>query len=284
MADTETDVRLAEGAAPKGGDSPVRRRLSMPARLRRNRPDAVAMGRMSLLEHLAELRRRIIISALAVCVGAIVVYLFYDTVIRLLEHPYCQVLRQNASTRNQPCQLVVLDPIEKLTIRLKVAFFGGAGIALPVILWQTWRFITPGLHKKEKRYAVPFVLASVVFFAFGAAIAMLTFPLALQFFQSVGGKGIGTFYAFGPYLRLVMLMIVAYGVAFEFPVLLIALELAGVVTSAKLRSWRRGAIVAVTVFSAVFTPSSDPVSMFAMAIPMYLFYEGAIVAGRVLKR
>jgi sec-independent protein translocase protein TatC len=256
----------------------------MPARLRRNRPDAAEMGRMSLLEHLAELRRRIIISALAVCVGAVVVYLLYDTVIRLLEHPYCQVLHQNATTRNQPCQLVVLDPIEKLTIRLKVAFFGGAGIALPVIMWQIWRFITPGLHKNEKRYAVPFVLASVVFFAFGATIAMLTFPLALQFFQSVGGKGIGTFYAFGPYLRLVMLMIVAYGVAFEFPVVLIALELAGVVTSAKLRSWRRGAIVGVTVFSAVFTPSSDPVSMFAMAIPMYLFYEGAIVAGRVLKR
>ncbi|HEY2427480.1 MAG TPA: twin-arginine translocase subunit TatC, partial [Acidimicrobiales bacterium] len=98
------------------------------------------------------------------------------------------------------------------------------------------------------------------------------------------GSHLGTIYAPDPYLRLIMLLIVAYGVAFEFPVVLVALQLARVVTSAKLRKWRRGAIVGVTVFAAVFTPSSDPVSMFAMAIPMYLFYEGAIVTGRVLKR
>jgi len=95
---------------------------------------------------------------------------------------------------------------------------------------------------------------------------------------------VGTFYALDPYVRLVMLMIVAYGIAFEFPVLLVALELVGVVSSRKLRRWRRGAIVGITVFAAVFTPSSDPFSMFAMAIPMYLFYEGAIVTGRVLKK
>ena len=290
MADTEADVLAVSGVgtgpapAAAAGGPPARRRLAIPDRFRRKRPSAEEQGRMSLLEHLAELRHRVIVSTIAVFLGAIVVYLFYDSVIGFLEHPYCHVLHSNPATRLQPCQLVVLDPIEKLTIRLKVAFFGGLGVAMPVVLWQIWRFITPGLHKHEKRYAVPFVLASMVFFALGAVVALLTFPLALDFFQSVGGKGIGTFYAFGPYLRLIMLMIVAYGVAFEFPVLLIALQLAGIVTSAKLRSWRRGAIVTVTVFSAVFTPSSDPVSMFAMAIPMYIFYEGSIVAGRLLKR
>ncbi|GAC1312756.1 MAG: twin-arginine translocase subunit TatC [Acidimicrobiales bacterium] len=289
MADTEADVLAVSGIGTAGslrdGDlSPGRRRLAVPERFRRNRNDPAEQGRMSLLDHLAELRRRVIISTIAIFIGAIVVYVFYDSVIGFLEHPYCHVLHTNPATRLQPCQLVVLDPIEKLTIRLKVAFFGGLGVALPVVLWQVWRFITPGLHKHEKRYAIPFVFASMLFFALGAAVALLTFPLALDFFQSVGGKGIGTFYAFGPYLRLIMLMIVAYGVAFEFPVLLIALQLAHIVTSAKLRAWRRGAIVTVTVFSAVFTPSSDPVSMFAMAIPMYIFYEGSIVAGRLLKR
>jgi len=93
---------------------------------------------------------------------------------------------------------------------------------------------------------------------------------------------VGTLYAPDPYLRLVMLLIVAYGIAFEFPVVLVALELTGVVTSQKLRKWRRGAIVGVTLFAAIFTPSSDPISMFAMAIPMYLFYEGAILTGRIL--
>jgi sec-independent protein translocase protein TatC len=237
---------------------------------------------MTLLEHLAELRHRVIVSVIAVFIGAIVAYFLYDRILSFLEHPYCHVLKVNHV--NQSCALQVFDPLAKLTNRLKISFFGGIGLALPVLLWQTWRFITPGLHPNEKRYAVPFVVASVFFFAFGAFIAISTLPYALGFFQSVGGKGVGTFYALDPYIRLVTLMIVAYGIAFEFPVVLVSLQLAGAVSSQKLRKWRRGAIVGVTVFSAVFTPSSDPVSMFAMAIPMYLFYEGSIVTGRILKK
>jgi len=237
---------------------------------------------MTLLEHLAELRHRVIVSAVAIFLGAVVAYFLYDHILSFLEHPYCHVLRINHV--KQACTLQVFDPLGKLTNRLKISFFSGAALALPVILWQLWRFITPGLHPNEKRYALPFVLSSLAFFAFGAWVALTTLPYALGFFQSVGGKGVGTFYALDPYVRLVMLMIVAYGIAFEFPVLLVALELVGVVSSRKLRRWRRGAIVGITVFAAVFTPSSDPFSMFAMAIPMYLFYEGAIVTGRVLKK
>jgi len=239
---------------------------------------------MTLLEHLAELRHRVIVCAITIFVGAVVVYFLYDHVLAYFLHPYCQILRQNHRSSPGGCTLYVQDPIDQLTIRIKVAFFGGIGIALPVTLFQLWRFITPGLNPNEKKYAVPFVVSSCILFALGAAVALFTFPLALRFFHAVGGKNIGTIYAPDPYLRLVMLMIVAYGVAFEFPVLLVALQLAGAVTSAKLRSWRRGAIVVVTLFSAIFTPSSDPVSMFAMAIPMYVFYEGAIVVGRVLKK
>jgi sec-independent protein translocase protein TatC len=237
---------------------------------------------MTLLEHLAELRHRIIIMAAAICIGGIVAYFLYDHILSFLEHPYCHVLRVN--NIKQPCTLQVFDPLGKLTNRLKISFFGGTIIALPIVLWQTWRFITPGLHPNEKRYAVPFVLGSLVFFAFGAWVALSTLPYALSFFQSVGGKGVGTFYQLDPYIRLVTLMILAYGIAFEFPVVLVALQLARVVTSTKLRKWRRGAILGVVVFAAVFTPSSDPFSMFAMAIPMYVFYEGAIITGRVLKR
>ena len=254
----------------------------MPERFKRNRtPDQIA-GRMTLLEHLAELRRRIIISIAAIFVGAVVAYFLYDHILAFLENPYCHVLRVNHIP--QTCTLQVFDPLGKLTNRLKISFFAGAGLALPVVLFQVWRFITPGLNPNEKRYAVPFVLGSLLFFGFGAWVALKTLPYALGFFQSVGGKGVGTFYALDPYVRLVMLMIVAYGIAFEFPVVLVALEIAGVVTSQKLRKWRRGAIVGVTVFAGVFTPSSDPFSMFAMAVPMYIFYEGAILTGRALKR
>jgi len=237
---------------------------------------------MTLLEHLGELRHRVIVSVIAISVGAVVAYFLYDHILSFLEHPYCHVLKVN--NVHQACTLQVFDPLAKLTNRLKISFFAGTGFALPIILFQIWRFITPGLHANEKKYAVPFVLASMFFFLFGAWVAISTLPYALGFFQSVGGKGVGTFYALDPYVRLVMLMMVAYGVAFEFPVVLVALELVGIVPSQKLRKWRRGAIVGITLFSGIFTPSSDPISMFAMAIPMYVFYEGSIVAGRILKK
>jgi sec-independent protein translocase protein TatC len=239
---------------------------------------------MTLLEHLAELRHRILVSVLVIAAGALVMYFLYDHLLAYFLHPYCQILKADKRSSPGQCTLYVNDPIDQLTIRLKVAFFGGIGLALPVILFQLWRFITPGLRPSEKKYAVPFVLASTALFILGGFVALETFPLALRFFHSVGGSHIGTIYAPDPYLRLVMLMIVAYGLAFEFPVLLISLQLAHVLSSAKLRKWRRGAIVGVTVFAAVFTPSSDPISMFAMAIPMYLFYEGSIITGRLLKR
>ena len=239
---------------------------------------------MTLLEHLAELRHRIIVAAAAILVGGILVYFVYNHVLAYFLHPYCQILKSDPSRSPGRCTLYVQDPIDQLTIRIKVAFFGGVVLALPVLLWQVWRFVTPGLKPNEKRYAVPFVAASCGFFLFGGVVALATFPLALRFFHAVGGNHIGTIYAPDPYLRLVTLMIVAYGVAFEFPVLLVALQLVRVLSTAKLRKWRRGAIVGVTLFAAVFTPSSDPISMFAMAIPMYLFYEGSILIGRLLKR
>lgn len=240
---------------------------------------------MTLLEHLGELRHRVIVCVATVLVGGVVMYFLYDHVLNFFLHPYCEILQSSRKALpGQRCTLFVQDPLDQLTERLKVSFFGGCAIALPVLLWQTWRFITPGLHPNEKRYAVPFTISSVILFVFGGFVALETFPLALRFFHAVGGKDVAALYAPDPYLRLVMLLIIAYGIAFEFPVVLVALQLARVVSSQKLRKWRRGAIVGVTVFSGVFTPSSDPVSMFAMAIPMYMFYEGAIVVGRVLKR
>jgi sec-independent protein translocase protein TatC len=258
--------------------------LRVPNRFKRKQVRGDEQGRMTLLEHLAELRHRILVCVVVVFLGSIVVYFLYNHVLTAFLHPYCQILKSDPGSSPGRCTLYVQDPIDQLTIRIKIAFFGGCAIALPVLLWQTWRFITPGLNPNEKRYAVPFTVASVFLFGLGGFVAWETFPLALRFFHAIGGNHLGTIYAPDPYLRLIMLLIVAYGVAFEFPVVLVALQLAGVLTSAKLRKWRRGAIVGVTLFAGVFTPSSDPVSMFAMAIPMYLFYEGAIVTGRLLKR
>jgi len=237
---------------------------------------------MSLGDHLRELRHRLIVSVIAVLIGALVAYFLYNHILSFLVRPYCDVLRSHHST--QKCALNTLDPLEQVTTRLKLTFFSGFALALPIILWQLWRFITPGLHPREKRYAVPFVLSSMFFFAFGAFVALQTLPFALRFFQSFSGSQINAIYAPGPYLRLVILMILVYGLGFEFPVLLVALELVGVLKTRQLRKWRRYAIVGIVTTSAVFTPSSDPFSMFALAVPLYLFYEGAIIVGRIFKK
>jgi sec-independent protein translocase protein TatC len=231
---------------------------------------------MTLVEHLTELRRRLIISAIAITVGAIVGFILYSPILGFLSGPYHSI------TNGQ--KLIVTDPLEAFATRLKIAAWSGLFFASPVVLWQLWRFITPGLHPKEKRYAIPFIVASVLLFLMGAAVALLTLQPALKFLQAVGGHNLATYYRAGPYLSLVMLMIVAFGVAFEFPILLVCLELAGVVPSTKLRKWRRAALVIIVAVAAVITPSQDPYSLFAMAIPMYVFYEASILVGRILKK
>ncbi|MDQ1533778.1 MAG: sec-independent protein translocase protein TatC, partial [Actinomycetota bacterium] len=182
------------------------------------------------------------------------------------------------------CDLVATDPLAPFILRLKVSTYAGLVISLPVVLWQLWRFITPGLNPKEKRYAIPFILSSIVLFAMGGVVAWLTFPKALDFLIKIGGGDIATFFTADKYVTFISLMIVAFGASFEFPVVLVFLMLAGVLKTSTLRKYRRHAIVGITAFAAVITPSQDPYSLFFMAAPMYLFYEGSILIGRMLKR
>ena len=238
------------------------------------RPDPNAM---TLYEHLAELRRRLIVSFVAVALGAIGAYLLFPHILSFLMHPYCQTL-----AKGQTCTLKVLNPLDNLSIRLKIAGFGGLFLASPVVLYQVWRFVTPGLRAREKRYAVPFVASTIVLFALGAYAALLTFPHALNFFSSQGTSLLQANYTADRYLGLEILLMVAFGVTFEFPVVLVSLELAGVVKPAQLSKIRRIAIIVIVVFAAVVTPSSDPFSMLAMALPMLLFYEASILIGKAL--
>ncbi len=235
---------------------------------------------MSVVEHLTELRRRLVISLVAVTAGALVGLLLYNRILDFLIDPYCDVARRPPG----PCTLFITDPLEGFATRLKVATWSGLLLASPVVMFQLWRFITPGLNPKEKRYAVPFVASSVSLFCLGAVLARLTFPRALDFLVSVGGENLETIFSPAKYLRLIILMVVAFGIAFEFPVLLVFLELAGVLSSRRLASWRRQAVVVIFVIAAVITPSQDPYSLLAMALPMYAFYEASILIGRLLRR
>src|SRR5947199_1797742 len=232
--------------------------------------------RMPLVAHLTELRRRLIISVIALVVGAVIGFALYNHILNILISPYREV------THNQ--KFVFFDPLEAFATRLKVAAWSGAFLASPVILWQLWRFITPGLHKNEKRYAIPFIVSSILLFILGGAVAMFTFPQALKFLIGVGGEHLTPLFSASKFISLIILMIIAFGVAFEFPILLVCLELAGVVPSSKLRKWRRPAIVVIVAVAAVITPTQAPISLFAMAIPMYIFYEASILIGRLLKK
>lgn len=233
---------------------------------------------MTVVDHLTELRTRLIVAIVAVVVGAVVCFVFTGPIIDWFLNFY------RDATDGPDRRFQFLGPVDALATRIKIATYGGIVLAAPVWLWQLWRFITPGLHPREKRYAVPFLIASVVLFVIGGLVALLTLEPALRFLLNAGGDGMVARLTADKFLSLVSLMIVAFGIAFEFPVVLSFLLLARIITTAQLRRWRRWAVVLIFLFAAVITPSQDPYSLFLMALPMYLFYEGCIVLGRILKR
>jgi len=236
-------------------------------------------GRMTVVEHLTELRRRIIISLVAVLATAVVAYIFAPDIVHELVRYY-----RDAAPKGTDGFLIFTGPLDAFVTRLKIATYGGIILAVPIWLWQLWRFITPGLHPKEKRYAVPFVLVSVLLFIGGAVVALITLPQALEFLLDIGGQDIKPMLTADKYISLVTLLILAFGLAFEFPVVLVFLLIARVLSTARLIKWRRWAVVLIFVFAAVITPSQDPYSLFFMAVPMYLFFEGSILIGKLLKR
>jgi sec-independent protein translocase protein TatC len=239
-------------------------------------------GRMSLMEHLTELRDRLIKIVVALVVGMIVAFAFYDPIFEILIDPYVKECRSSRSLAE--CNLVATDPLEGFGVRMKLALYGGIFLSMPVILWQLWRFITPGLYAHEKRYAIPFMVSALTLFLLGAGIAYYTLPQAISFLQDIGGDNIVTAYSPGKYFGLITYMMLAFGVGFEFPIVLVFAQMLGVLTPDALRKARRYAVVGIVVLVAVITPSGDPISMLALSGPMVLFYELSIVIGRLLER
>ena len=241
---------------------------------------------MTLVEHLEELRYRLVLALGAVAVGSIAGWLLYDRVVDLLLDPYCDYYRTiPADVRpSDECALFFAEPLGSVLIKLKLVVFLGLFIALPIVLFQLWKFIVPGLTRRERRMAIPFVASSVLLFALGAAFAYWTLPKALNFLLGFGGSQVVPLLTADRFFSFVMLVALAFGLSFEFPIVLIFLNAAGVVSTGQLRSWRRGAVLVIFIFAAVITPSGDPYTLLAMAVPMVLFYEAAIIVGRLLNR
>jgi sec-independent protein translocase protein TatC len=238
---------------------------------------------MTLTEHLGELRVRIIRSALAVTVGMVLVVAFYDQVLEFLIQPYQDLCERKGSSFCDPT-LNTFSPTEGLTTRLRVGMYGGIILALPVLLWQVWRFIVPALNAKEKRYAIPFIVSSVVLFAAGGVLAYTTVEQALQFLIAWSGSDVDQIFSVTSYISLIGLMIFAFGIGFLLPVLIVFLQLVNVVSARRLLQGWRYALVAIFVVAAVITPSGDPITLMLLGVPMTVLYFLAILIGWLIVR
>ena len=236
-------------------------------------------GHMSLTDHLAELRTRLLICVGTIVLAMIPAWFLYPWITEILNKPYCDALRSVEPEAS--CKFLETNLLEPFTLRLKIAGYGALFLAMPIILWQLWRFIAPGLYKRERRYALAFTLSSLALFAAGAAVAYVTLTKAVEFLVTLGGPDVEIRSGIGNFVKFAMFMMLAFGVGFQFPVLVVALQMVGVVTPQRLASWRRQIIVGIVVLAAGITPSGDPISMLALAVPMYLFFELSLLLGRL---
>jgi sec-independent protein translocase protein TatC len=244
----------------------------------RRRPPAPD-GRMTLVEHLRELRRRIFVAAVAIVVGMAVAFAFHVRILHALEGPYCQLPARYhpIPTPTDKCPLYVSGITEGFTVTLKLAFWSGLVASSPIWLWQIWGFITPGLYRHERRWAVGFVGASVGLFCLGGVFAWLTLTRGLHFLLGfANGNGLAALLTFSSYLSFVIAMVVVFAVSFEFPLVVIMLNLAGVLPYQRLRKWTRFIVFGIFAFAGTATPSGDPITMLVLAVPMTVLYAVAM--------
>lgn len=233
---------------------------------------------MPLADHLRELRRRIVRVALALALGSVVGYAAFPPLLEVLLRPYC------TATGAGGCELIVLSPLDPFFVRLRSAVVLGLVLGLPVLLHQAWRFVRPGLERRERRIIRPFVVLSPLLFAGGIAFAAWVIPRGLRILLELGGTAIEPMLGAREYLAFLLGMGLAFGVVFQLPLVLSMLALTGVVTADGMRRFRRYAIVGNVVLAAVITPTGDAVTLLLVAAPMLVFYELAILLARLLER
>ncbi|HET7529878.1 MAG TPA: twin-arginine translocase subunit TatC [Mycobacteriales bacterium] len=230
---------------------------------------------MTLAEHLRELRRRLVIAALAIVLGTAIAFIFHTHIQHIVTQPYCGLPAKYRLIHDR-CTLVVSGVLDPFTVTLRLSLYAGLLLSCPVWLWQLWRFVTPGLYQNERRWALAFVSSSSVLFAAGAVVAYVTMPNGLRFLLSFATSGIASLLTFTSYLSYFTAMVLVFAVSFEFPLAIVMLNVVGVVSAARLRRWARGIIFGLFAFAAVATPSQDPFTMLALALPMCLLFGAAL--------
>ena len=230
---------------------------------------------MPLLSHLNELRSRAFKSAIGITLASCIGWVFYEKIIARLANPICD-LEAATAAGDKSCGILYINGVlGPLDLKFKISVLLGIIIASPVWLYQIWAFISPGLHKKERRNSIFFVMGAVPFFAVGIFAGYLVLPIAIEVLLSFTPSSLTNLVKFDDYLTFVTQLILVFGIAFELPVFLIALNLASILSGRTiLRPWRY-AIFGITLFSAIATPTGDPITLFFLAGPLILLYLAA---------
>jgi len=273
----DPDIRMDSVAAPAAGSVPRSARSSrvhlpfhLPFRRPKDAPPEPEQAEMTLSGHLVELRNRLFIAAFSLVPGSIVGFVFSGRIIHILKAPL---------PTDKP--LVALGLTEPFMIQLQVSIVVGIILAMPVILYQFWRYVSPGLTPAERSAARPWVPATMFFFAVGVGVAYFILPYASGFLYNFQTSDVTLMLTAEAYFSFITTLFLAFGLVMEFPIFLVLLSKVGIVTSKRLERSRRMAILGITIFSTFVTPGADFVSPIVMAVVMYTLYEGSIVMIRM---
>jgi sec-independent protein translocase protein TatC len=244
---------------------------------------------MTLIAHLKELRNRIALALLFIGVASAICFWWYDHGLgTFIRAPYCAIPSSDRAlgtgTSTGDCKLLVTDVFGGALIRVKISFIAGVVISAPLWLHQVWRFITPGLKTNEKRYGMAFVLSSSTLFAAGSVLAYYSLKAGLKLLLGLAGDNVAVALTAQDYIGFFISVLIAFGVSFELPLVMVALNLVGVLSYQVLKRSRRWIFFLTIVFAAFITPTQDPFTMLLMAVPMIVLFELAIQIARVVDK
>lgn len=246
---------------------------------------------MPLMDHLRELRSRLFKSVLAIGIGAVVAWFFYDPpgdyrgIIDLIIDPFCKATEDlRAQQGLEGCNLVLDSVIAPFMLQLQVSVVVGMLLTSPFWLYQLWRFITPGLHKNERRWTLVFLGTSVPLFLAGAALAFFVLPKGVAILLQFTPDNVINLIKVDEYLRFMIRTMLVFGIGFLLPVVIVVLNLIGILSAEKLRKTRNWTVVGIFIFAAVGTPTGDPLTMLLVALPMWGLYEASVIIARIHDR